>query len=44
MFTKKVKISTKYLNILDIFSKKKILILLKLIKLNKPAIKLQNNK
>ena len=43
LITEKVKILTKYSNFLDVFLEKKVLILLKTIKLNKYAIKLQKN-
>ena len=43
LVTKKIKIQTKYLDFLDIFLKKKALILSKIIKLNQYAIKLQED-
>lgn len=43
LFAKKIKIFTKYLDFLNVFSETKTLILLKLIKLNQHFIKLQKD-
>ena len=43
LLAKKVKIPTKYSNFSDVFSEKKTLVLLRLIKLNQHAIKLQDS-
>lgn len=44
MLAKKIKISTKCSNFLDIFLEKKALVLLKITKLNQHSIKLQEDK
>lgn len=43
LLTKKVKITTKYLDFSNVFSEKKALVLLKLTELNQYAIELQDD-